>query len=242
MPPEGWLDAEAMRRAVCDFTLEWTPGSRVHYHPLSAHWALAVLIEAVTGRGFREHLRDAVIDPLGLARELFMGLPESEDDRAADMHEPVAAGGVQVLLDTTRTTWRRGAAPGGGAYGTARAMAALYQMLLCGGELGGRRLLSPRTIAHGLLDQTGERVDEAMGMALHRALGPHLRGHGPSTRGLGTLAAPDVFGHGGVGSSYCWADPRSGVSFAYVTNCRVPDPWHSQRLDRIANLMHSALP
>jgi len=242
MPREGWLDADAMRRAVCDFTLEWAPGSRVHYHPLSAHWALAVLIEAVTGRGFREHLRDAVIDPLGLARELFVGLPESEDGRAADMHEPAAAGGVQVLQDTTTTRWKRGGAPGGGAYGTARAMAALYQMLLSGGELGGVRLLSPRTIAHGLLDQTGERVDEAMGLALHRALGPHLRGHGPSTRGLGTLAAPDVFGHGGVGSSYCWADPRSGVSFAYVTNCRVPDPWHSQRLERIANLMHSALP
>ena len=39
-----------------------------------------------------------------------------------------------------------------------------------------------------------------------------------------TLAAPGVYGHGGVGSSYCWADPESGVSFAYLTNSRVPDP------------------
>jgi CubicO group peptidase (beta-lactamase class C family) len=30
--------------------------------------------------------------------------------------------------------------------------------------------------------------------------------------------------HGGVGSSYCWADPETGVSFAYLTNSRVPDP------------------
>lgn len=242
MPREGWLDADAMRRAVCDFTLEWTPGSRVHYHPLAAHWVLAVLIEAITGAGYREHLRDAVIAPLGLGRELTVGLPESDDARAADMHEPAPGGGVQVLKDTAGTTWRRGGAPGGGAYGTARAMAALYQMLLAGGELAGRRILSPRAIAHGLADQTGDRVDEAMGLPLHRALGPHLRGTGPVTRGLGSLASPDVFGHGGVGSSYCWADPRSGVSFAYVTNCRSPEPWHSQRLDRISNLVHSALP
>jgi CubicO group peptidase (beta-lactamase class C family) len=242
MPREGWLDPVAMRRAACEFTLEWTPGSRVHYHPLAAHWVLAVLIEAITGRGFREHLREAVIVPLGLGRELHVGLPETEDARAADMHEPAAGGGLQVVKDTAGATWRRGGAPGGGAYGTARAMAALYQMLLAGGELAGRRILSPRAIAHGLVDQTGERVDEAMGLPLHRALGPHLRGRGPVTRGLGTLAAPDVFGHGGVGSSYCWADPGSGVSFAYVTNGRAPEPWHSLRLDRISNLVHSALP
>jgi hypothetical protein len=31
------------------------------------------------------------------------------------------------------------------------------------------------------------------------------------------------------------------VSFAYVTNNRIPDPWHSRRLDLVANLVHSAI-
>jgi len=31
------------------------------------------------------------------------------------------------------------------------------------------------------------------------------------------------------------------VSFAYITNNRVPDPWHSKRLDLVANLVHSAI-
>jgi hypothetical protein len=31
------------------------------------------------------------------------------------------------------------------------------------------------------------------------------------------------------------------VSFAYLTNSRVPDPWHSQRLDRISNFVHTAI-
>ena len=33
----------------------------------------------------------------------------------------------------------------------------------------------------------------------------------------------------------------SGVSFAYVTNNRIPDPWHSKRLDLVANFVHSAI-
>jgi CubicO group peptidase (beta-lactamase class C family) len=50
-----------------------------------------------------------------------------------------------------------------------------------------------------------------------------------------------VFGHGGVGSSYSWADPSSGASFSYLTNYVHPDPWHSSRLDRVANLVHAAI-
>src|SRR5258706_12228734 len=74
-----------------------------------------------------------------------------------------------------------------------------------------------------------------MGMPMHRGLGPHLRGTTETIRGLGSLASPRTFGHGGGGSSYCWADPDSGGSFAYLTNNRVPDPGHSARLDRGSN-------
>jgi hypothetical protein len=31
------------------------------------------------------------------------------------------------------------------------------------------------------------------------------------------------------------------VSFAYLTNSRVPDPWHSRRLDIISNCVHGAI-
>ena len=41
---------ELLRRVACDFSLEWTPGSRVFYHSGSAHWSAAVLIEAPGAR------------------------------------------------------------------------------------------------------------------------------------------------------------------------------------------------
>ncbi len=241
MPEVAWEDRDARRRAACDFALEWTPGSKIHYHGLSAHWVLAVMMESITGRDFRDVIRESVTEPLGLARELYVGLPESEHKRAATMYEPLPEGGMRPVDVNNTAQWRLAGAPGGGGYGSARAMAALYQMMLAGGELGGKRILSPRVLAYAIRNWTGDRIDEFMGMPMHRGLGPHLRGTTALIRGLGAFAPPTAFGHGGVGSSYCWADPESGVSFAYVTNNRIPDPWHSQRLDRISNFVHTAI-
>jgi CubicO group peptidase (beta-lactamase class C family) len=114
-------------------------------------------------------------------------------------------------------------------------------MMLNGGELNGTRLVSPRMLQYAIRNHTGDRIDEYMGMPMHRGLGPHLRGTTENVRGLGGFASPRAFGHGGVGTSYCWGDPESGVSFAYITNNRIPDPWHSKRLDLIANFVHSAI-
>ena len=241
VPSQAWDDHELLRKTVCEFSLEWAPGSRVHYHSRAAHWTAAALIEAVTKMDYRRFIRDEVIVPLGLGDELFVGLPDAVQDRAADMHEPGPDGRPVKRADENNARFRRAGTPGGGGYGTARAMAAFYQMLLNGGSLGGHRLLSHRTLAYVLRNYTGDRVDGYMGMPMHRGLGPHLRGTTDTIRGLGSLASPRTFGHGGVGSSYCWADPDSGVSFAYLTNNRVPDPWHSERMDRVSNAVHVAI-
>jgi CubicO group peptidase (beta-lactamase class C family) len=239
---DAWADHKRLREVVSNFPLEFTPGSKVHYHGLTAHWTLGVLIEAVTGKDFREVIRETVTEPLGLSRELYVGLPESEFGRAADMHEPKPKGdGFQPSADANTVDWRKGGAPGGAGYGTARAMAALYQMMLNGGELNGTRLVSSRMLQYAIRNHTGDRIDEFMGMPMHRGLGPHLRGTTENVRGLGGFASPRAFGHGGVGTSYCWGDPDSGVSFAYITNNRIPDPWHSKRLDMVANFVHSAI-
>jgi hypothetical protein len=31
------------------------------------------------------------------------------------------------------------------------------------------------------------------------------------------------------------------VSFAYLTNSRIPDPWHGARLDLISNIVHASV-
>jgi len=240
IPPALWEDHGALRAAICDFTLEWEPGARVVYHGAASHWVQALLIEAVTGRDYRAHIRDAILGPLGLDG-LRIGVPDDLHDRVAHIHDPLA-GGHAPLADGQNTPahWRAGI-PGGGGYATAKDLAIFYQLLLGLGALRGVRLLSPRMVQYATRNHTGERVDEAMGMPMHRGLGIHVRGTTPTIRGLGSIASPATFGHGGAGTSYSWADPETGVSFTYLTNGRVAEPWHSQRLDEIATLAHAAV-
>jgi CubicO group peptidase (beta-lactamase class C family) len=235
--PACWEDPERLRATVCAFPLEWAPGSRVVYHPASAHWVAAAAIRAVTGEDHRAFLWRRIIAPLGLERELFVGVPPGDLRRCADMHDP---DGSPRMPECT-PEHRAAGVPGGGGYGTARAMAAFYQALLAGGVLGGQRILAPRTIAYATRNVTGDRVDEAMGVPMHRALGPHLRGTTPGARGLGAFAHPSVYGHGGVGSSYCWGDPDSGVSFAFLSNTRLDEDGHLPRMDVLSNLVHAAI-
>jgi len=131
--------------------------------------------------------------------------------------------------------------PGGGGYATARAMAAFYQMLAQGGKLGDVRIVSPRTIRYVTQNFTGERLDLASGMPMHRGIGPYVRGNTETVRGMGSLAHPATFGHGGAGSSYCWADPESGVSLSFLSNARLAEEVHDQRMDVISNMTHAAI-
>ncbi|HEX5325156.1 MAG TPA: serine hydrolase domain-containing protein, partial [Acetobacteraceae bacterium] len=193
-----------------------------------------MLIEAVTGQDYRDVIRRTVIEPLGLGSEIFVGVPAAQQARCADTYAPEPR--------DNSAGFRAAGLPSGGGFATARAIAAFYQMLLAGGRLGGVRLLSPRLVAYVTRNHTGETPDAQMsGIPMHRGLGPHVRGESDRIRGLGTIGAPATFGHGGVGSSYSWADPTSGVSFSYISNYVQPDPWHSARLDRVSNLVHAAI-
>jgi len=241
VPQEAWRDRDLLRETVSGFSLEWTPGSKVHYHGLSAHWVAAALIEAVIDGDFREYIRRELLTPLGLDGDIFVGVDEADDHRCADMHQFAEDGGAMIRAALDTRAWRAAGVPGGGAYATARGMAAFYQTLLAGGALGGTRVLGPRVIAYATRNHTADRVDESMGMPMHRGIGPHVRGYTPTIRGLGTIASPTTFGHGGAGTSYSWGDPESGVSFTYVANCMSPEPWHSVRLDRVSNIVHGSI-
>ncbi|MBN8925757.1 MAG: hypothetical protein BGO51_28225 [Rhodospirillales bacterium 69-11] len=229
-----WTDHARMRAEVCDFSLEWTPGTRLQYHGRAAHLVQAMVIEAVTGQDYRDVIRTRVIEPLGLGNDVFVGVPADQQPRCADTYAPEPR--------DNSAEFRAAGLPSGGGFATARGMVAFYQMLGHGGRLGDARVFSPRLLAYVARNHTAESPDMQMtGIPMHRGLGPHVRGESDRIRGLGTIGHPATFGHGGVGSSYSWADPTSGVSFTYLTNFVSPDPWHSMRLDRVSNLVHAAI-
>src|SRR5271168_3214265 len=83
-----WTDHKKMRGEVCDFSLDWTPGTRLQYHPRAAHLTQAMVIEAVTGQDYRDVIRDKVLAPLGLANDIFVGVPARQQERCADTYAP----------------------------------------------------------------------------------------------------------------------------------------------------------
>lgn len=238
--PQAWADHQRLRQEVCDFTLDWAPGTRVFYHSAAAHWVQAVLIEAVTGQDYRQVIRDTVTQPLGL-QGLWVGVPDDLHDRTVGAYQRTADGTHEPLTERNSAAFWRAGVPGGGGYATAVDMVTFYQMLLYLGTLNGTRLLGPRTVQYVTRNHTGERLDERFGMPMHRGLGPHVRGTTPTIRGLGSTASASTFGHGGAGTSYSWADPETGVSFTYLSNSQLPEPLHGQRLDEIATLAHAAV-
>ena len=129
--PMSSLDgADATRRLarLADWKLDWEPGSRYVYHPMSAHWVLAELLERVTdvpGEDFRDCVERTVTRPLGLPR--LFGIPRSE---LGDVAQLSAAAD-----ETTRSAYAYEAKieagePGGGAVARATDLALFYQGLL----------------------------------------------------------------------------------------------------------------
>ena len=237
--PSTWEDHAQLREAVCNFTLDWEPGAKVWYHSAASHWVQAVLIEAVTGQDYRQYIRETLLDPLGL-HGLYIGVPDDLHDRLSGAYAHTETG-HELLAERNTPAYARAGIPSGGGFGTAVDVVAFYQMLLHLGAFNGTRFLGPRTVQYVTRNHTGERVDERFGIPMHRGLGVHVRGTSRLIRGLGSTASPITYGPGGAGTSYSWADPETGVSFTYLSNSQLPEPWHSQRLDEIATLAHAAV-
>jgi CubicO group peptidase (beta-lactamase class C family) len=210
--------------------LNWEPDSQYEYHPTSAHWVLAEIIERRGGMDFRDCVRERVIEPMGLT-DLYLGLPDDETDRVAEITfvgEPVEPPGgfgevtPEAVLTFNDPEVRRVGVPGAGAFATAGQMALFYQVLLNGGVgLTGRRVLKPETIELATKVRTKVRhVDPIWGTPANRGLSIIVAGDDGKAfmRGFGRVASPRAFGHGGAGGQIAWGDPETGISLGYCTN------------------------
>jgi CubicO group peptidase (beta-lactamase class C family) len=91
---------------------------------------------------------------------------------------------------------------------TARGLARMYGAIANGGQVDGSEFLSPELVA-GLTGRRSLRLDHNLVLPLSFHLGYH------------DIAVPGVmpgFGHAGLGGSLGWADPASGLAFAFVHN------------------------
>jgi len=83
MGPNVWATAKSRRQRMADWRLNWEPGTRYEYHPTSAHWVLAEIINEVTGEHYADEIHRRVTTPLGLPR--ILGIDPEGQEGIADL-------------------------------------------------------------------------------------------------------------------------------------------------------------
>jgi CubicO group peptidase (beta-lactamase class C family) len=234
--PGQWETKEGRLAAFERWRLNWEPGTKFEYHATSLHWVLVEVIERRTGIEFRQYIRERIIEPMGLTGHLYVGLPRSENSRAADVYHvvppaPPPQGWGEVTPDAilrfNKPEVREVGVPGGGGMATAAGLAMFYQPLINGGVTAdGTRVMSAETIEMATTPRTKDfHVDMIFQKPVKRALGVIVAGdkENMAYRGFGNEASPRAFGHGGAGGQVGWGDPETGISVGYVTNGFVDD-------------------
>jgi CubicO group peptidase (beta-lactamase class C family) len=134
--------------------LDFQPGTQWRYSPLAGIETLGRIVEIASGQTFDQFLKTRMFDPLGMKDTAFypsddrmsrvVTLYERKDGRLSRTETP---GWL-----ATKTLF----SGGGGLWSTAEDYMQFAQMLVNGGILNGRRLLSPRTVDLMASNHVGE--------------------------------------------------------------------------------------
>jgi CubicO group peptidase (beta-lactamase class C family) len=202
----------------------YPPGQIPAYHVLSYGFILGELVQRVTRTAVRDFLQAELLTPLGLL-DTHLGLPARHWPR----HVPVAGSGAAELatqLVINQRAVRQAVIPAASVSATARDLAALYQALLNGGELGGARVLQPATIEQARQPSADGETDRYLKLAVRWSQGFQLGGgaRGGTERAggrhnpMGQQSSPLAFGHNGSYVCLGWADPERQIAVGYLTS------------------------
>ena len=224
---EDLCNWEKMCAAIADEELWWEPGTKVGYHAYTFGYIVGEIVRRATGKRISQVLREDVGGPLGVADEIYFGMPESEHHRLARLEDAPNAGGPMPEMPPDLPMFKAGPMstfpnaylgnrtdvlgadiPAGGKV-SARAIARMYAALMT--EVDGIRLISAKRLREATA-VSSSGMDQVFG-------NPTTWGLGYSVGGLGTAQdSKTVFGVGGVGGSFACGDTATGIAFAVTKN------------------------
>jgi CubicO group peptidase (beta-lactamase class C family) len=187
----------------------WPPGTRFKYADIN-FILLGELVRRVSGVELSRYVGDTILLPLGMTDTSFNPASGLRNRCAATLD---ASNGL--LFGTAQDHVARflgGAAGHAGLFGTAVDLARFCRMLLRGGELAGKRVLSEeafRQMTTPFSIQDGKVV---------RAVGWDMRSPFSAPRGTGFSGAS--FGHTGYSGCSVWIDPESDLFVILLTSRR----------------------
>jgi CubicO group peptidase (beta-lactamase class C family) len=235
---------EVMTTALAAQEPWWEPGTKHGYHAVTYGFLVGEVIRRITGMSVGAYFRKTIAEPLGA--DFHIGLAPEHDARTADVvpapltslapEGPLAAAftdpqsmtfkafmiTADAMVDPNymnSANWRRAEIPSVNGHGNARALATMYGALARGGELNGYRVLSQEAIKNAISEQSSG--DDAVILGI------------PSRFGLGfALERPEyqyspngrLFGHGGMGGSFGYADPEAKIGIGYAMNKMILPP------------------
>ena len=145
---------------------------------------------------------------------------------------------LQGFVHDESAAFQGGISGNAGLFSTAEEVARIYQMILNGGELNGKRYLSKETCR--LFTTTVSKISR-------RGLGfdkPDARN--PRNSPCADSAPASVYGHTGFTGTCAWVDPENGLVYVFLSNRIYPDVWNNKlmRLDirsKIQETMYKAV-
>jgi CubicO group peptidase (beta-lactamase class C family) len=184
--------------------VDFQPGTLWRYSGLHGLDVAARIVEIVSGQPYNLFLKQRLFDPLGM-KDTGFALPAS-DPRLVPLYNRQQGGGFTRAADQGQLQSATYFSASGGLVSTAEDYLQFAQMLVNGGELNGKRYLSPRTITLMASNHTGNMLAGQFGAPAQGGIG----------FGLGVQVVEDPILAGRNVSKGAW-----GWAGAYGTNVHI---------------------
>lgn len=184
------------------------PGEKWNYS--ASPDILARLIEVFTGMSPDQFLKTRLFDPLGM-KDTGYNLSAAQAERMVKLHHLDENGKLITARQQTPTTGNTVFGGTHGLFSTAADYALFAQMMLNGGELNGKRYLSPKTVEIMAINQSGDLFQDAgKGFGLGFAVVDDLADSK-------ALSSEGTFYWSGAYSTYFFIDPKEEMVAVFMT-------------------------
>ena len=201
---------------------------------------LQQLVEARSGMSLDAFLEQEFYAPMGLRRTGFLPLRRlKKDEIVPSAADPFLRKTVlQGYVHDESAAFQGGVSGNAGLFSNATEVASIYQMLLNGGELDGKRYLSPETCR---LFTTTVSKRSRRGLGFDKPDPTN-----PAKSPCAESAPRSVYGHTGFTGTCAWVDPDNRLVYVFLCNRIYPEVWNTKlmKMDirtRIQEVLYDAL-
>ncbi|MBM80850.1 MAG: hypothetical protein CMJ78_09675 [Planctomycetaceae bacterium] len=234
----------AFVRCTCEIKLDFPAGRGVQYQSMGFA-ILGEIIQRISGKTCANFLFDEFFEPLGM-NDTRLGSPDDWYEGTEPVIDRIAEIRLPKEQDPSSSWnwngryWRSLGAPWGGLLTTPTDLAKYAMMMRNGGELDGRRYLSPGAVAAATRNQTEAMKEVPEPDRRCRPWGIGWRLHWPAhSANFGDLLGPRTFGHWGATGTVLWIDPDTDA-FAVLLTTQPQEP-HGSQLSRVSNLIAASI-